>query len=586
MKKIKRTIGAGVAILLAASLSACGFFPMRPPREHQWPENAYEEPEEPLPLNAADTAETESVEVQQPSASTVLSGVQPVTMGTGAKSATIMVYMNGSDLESNSGEASTDISEMIASGIGKNVNVIIQTMGTRRWQDHGISSQTAQTYRISDGKLELVRDGLGQLDCTKKETLSEFIGFCKSNYPADRYLCLFWDHGGGPVYGFGYDEWQAEGASLTIAEMAQAFSENSDIHFDMIGMDCCIMASVETCYALSPFCKYALLSEDFESGLGWYYTDWMKKLEADPGMATPLLGKNIIDDIITDNETTEGGASACMCLFNEATIEGVLNAWKAYAYKNEEALLGTNYSREHTAKGRAGFDLWGVGDDGHYYDDDEGGYGGYDDYWDYWGYDGSNVTLDQYYISDMLALTESIDNSSEEAKNLISFLKAAVSYYGHTSDKNELTGMAVSLPYGDPDFYQEMKSVYQQIGLDQEYVGWLEQFVSASGGNDYYDFGSFDSSWGGWGSYEQEYGCNPSGGGSGEYSTCPDGYCDPEDYEGDYYDDWLYDYEDDTWYWYGDDYAYYYDDESDSCYYYDEGYDDYYYYDDGGWYGY
>ncbi|MBO5622087.1 MAG: hypothetical protein J5959_10715, partial [Butyrivibrio sp.] len=181
------------------------------------------------------------------------SDIELVSVGTGARSATVMVYMNGSDLETNAGEATTDIEEMISSGIGEKVNVIIQTMGTKEWQNYDISSKSAQTYKIEEGGLSLVRDNLGQLDCTAEGTLSEFIGFCKNNYPADRYIIVFWDHGGGPVYGFGYDEWQDdEEAGLTISEMASAFSKNSDIHFDIIGMDCCIMASMETCYAFAP----------------------------------------------------------------------------------------------------------------------------------------------------------------------------------------------------------------------------------------------------------------------------------------------------------------------------------------------
>ena len=104
-----------------------------------------------------------------------LEEVTAVDVGTDAKSATVMVYMNGSDLESESGEATADISEMLESGIGKNVNVIIQTMGTKDWQDYGISADTAQTYKIENGQLVLIRDNLGQLDSTSKDTLSEFI---------------------------------------------------------------------------------------------------------------------------------------------------------------------------------------------------------------------------------------------------------------------------------------------------------------------------------------------------------------------------------------------------------------------------
>ncbi len=476
--------------------------------------------------------------------------IEDVSVGSGAKSATIMVYMNGSDLESQSGEATTDLSEMMESGIGENVNVIVQTMGTKEWHDYDISSETAQTYKVEDGELTLLRDDLGQLDCTDGDTLSEFIGFCKNNYPADRYLLLFWNHGGGPVYGFGYDEWQPEGSSLTIAEMAQAFEENKDIHFDIIGMDCCIMASLETCYSFAPYCKYALLSEDFESGLGWSYTKWMQEFEQNPGLSTPILGKYIVDDIIADNETEEFGKSACMGLFNTSTAKNLYEAWKAYAYKNEEQLLTQNFSKMHEAKGRG--------------------------YWDNWGSDDSDVTLSDYYISDILAIVENVDKKSDEAKKLMSALKAAVAYYGHTKDKNELTGLAVAIPYGDSDFYDQLSGVFTSIGMDDEYVAWLGKFVSSD--SDYFDFDLFEDNWDGWAEYESEYGCNISGGGSCEYSYD----YDDSDYE--YYeesgDDWIYDYDSGIWYSYEGDDLYLYNDETDEIFYYDDASGEIYVYDD------
>ncbi len=519
---------------------------------------------------AAVSTETEAVSHDSNEGEAPKGEVRTISVGTSAKSATVMIYMNGSDLESEAGEASADISEMLASGIGENVNVIIQTMGTKDWQEYGISSDTAQTYKIENGKLVLIRDNLGQLDCTSEKTLSEFIGFCKSNYSAERYMFIFWNHGGGPVYGFGYDEWQPEDSSLTISEMAAAFSEHKDVRFDIIGMDCCIMANLETCYALAPFCKYSVLSEDFESGLGWSYTTWMKSFEENPGMSTPLLGKTIVDDIIKDNENEYGGDSACIGLFNESTSKNLFTAWKTYAYKNEDALLNKNYSKIHMAKGRA---------------KDKG-------FWDFWGSDESDVTLSDYYISDILALVEGIDNNSDEAKSLMSALKAAVAYYGHTSDKNELTGMSVSLPYGDSYFYERLKAVYKDIDFDEEYIDWLGQFVSTDSYDDYYNYDSFEDSWNGWGEYESEYGCNLSNG-SCEYGYDYDSgsYFDDdyEDYgyeEEGYSDDWIYDSKEDIWYLYENDTLYLYDEESDTMFYYDEYEDQIYYLDeeDDNWY--
>ena len=470
--------------------------------------------------------------------------IEPVEIGSDAQSATVMIYMNGSDLETMAGEATADLSEMIESGIGENVNVIVQTMGTKKWNDYDISSKTSQIYKVNRGKLDLVKDDLGQLDCTKSKTLSDFIDFGKKNYPADRYMLIFWDHGGGPVYGFGYDEWQNETSSLTLDEIQEALRANSDIKFDIIGMDCCIMANLETCYVLAPFCKYAVLSEDFESELGWSYTEWMKLLEENPGISTPLLGKKIIDGMIDANENDDdAGGSSTMILVNSRAVPDLMKKWTEYAYKNSDSLLGLNYSKLHMARGRGFMDI----------------------IFDSWDDDDSYVTMDNYYVSDMLSIVESVGQEDESTGNLRSSLKACVAYFGHTSDKNELTGLAVSLPYGDRSFYDELVSVYSKCGFDEEYIDWLERFVSAEGTDDYCDYSGFEDSWCGWQTYEEGW------------ESC-------ETYEDS--EDWEYDYEENIWYLYEDGNVYLYDDESDMMFFYDEYEDELYYYDeeDDDWY--
>ena len=470
--------------------------------------------------------------------------IDPMEAGSDARSATVMIYMNGSDLETKAGEATTDLAEMVESGIGRNVNVIVQTMGTKRWHDYDISSKTSQIYRVNRGRMELVKDDLGQLDCTKASTLSDFIAFGKKNYPADRYMLIFWDHGGGPVYGFGYDDRKTNTESLTLDEIQEALRKNSDIGFDIIGMDCCIMASLETCYVLEPFCKYAVLSEDFESGLGWSYTEWMKLLEENPGVSTPLLGKKIIDGMIEANENDdEAGASSTMVLVNEKFVSDLMKAWTEYAYKNSDNLFDLNYSKLHLAKGRGLLELL----------------------FDSWDDDESLVTMENYYVSDMLSIVESVERNDGSTDRLRRALKDCVAYFGHTSDVNELTGLAVSLPYGDREYYNRLVDVYSNCGFEEEYIDWLAGFVGADGTDDYCDYSEFEDSWCGWQTYEEGW------------ESCDT----DEDFE-----DWEYDYEEKVWYLCEDGVIYLYDDESGILFFYDEEEDALYYYDeeDDDWY--
>ncbi|MCR5590646.1 MAG: hypothetical protein K6F73_03875 [Lachnospiraceae bacterium] len=503
-----------------------------------------EEPEETEENDESQEAAGNSVHRDNDSDELENIDVEPVEIGNDAESATIMIYLNGSDLETKAGEATTDISEMIKSGAGENVNVIIQTMGTKRWHDYDISSETSQIYRIHNGECELVKDNLGQLDCTASKTLADFIDYGKKNYPADRYMLIFWDHGGGPVYGFGYDEWQPDTASLTLDEIQDALKKNSDISFDIIGMDCCIMANLETCYVLSPFCKYAVLSEDFESGLGWSYTEWMKLIEENPGISTPLLGKKIIDNMISANEEDDDeGGSSTMILVNEKAVPDLVKKWTEYAYKNTEKLLGSNYSKLHKAIGR----------------------GFFESFFDSWDDDDSYVTMEDFYVSDMMSIVENVGEEGVSTDNLRSSLKDCVAYFGHTSDKNELTGLAISLPYGDRSYYDRLVKVYSKCGFDEKYINWLEKFVGAEGSSNYCDYSEFEDSWSGWETYEEGW------------ESC-DG---SEDFE-----DWEYDYEEKLWYLYEDGNVYLYDDESDMMFFYDEYEDEIYYYDedDDDWY--
>lgn len=56
---------------------------------------------------------------------------------------------------------------------------------------------------------------------TRKSALTDFISFAAGQYPADRYFLILWDHGGGTMGGYGYDELY-EDESLSLADLSEA----------------------------------------------------------------------------------------------------------------------------------------------------------------------------------------------------------------------------------------------------------------------------------------------------------------------------------------------------------------------------
>lgn len=513
--------------------------------------------------------------------------------GNGEDTVTIMMYVNGSNLETDDNEATTDLSEVIkGAGTSDKVNIVVQTMGTKKWSTKlGISSKETERYKLDGNGLTKVSSGLGQLDCTKESTLSDFIKWSAANYPADRYILMFWDHGGGSVYGFGYDEWVSdEEATLTIDEIQSALN-SAGVYFDFIGMDCCIMATLETACAFYDYADYAILCEDFESGLGWYYTNWINAIYENTSVATTKLGEIICDDMIGANEQNSSwGDDAIMAVFDLGTIKVLYQAWVEFAYANEDTLLNKNYSRAMTPKkgGRLHPLLSTIKS----------------------SYGEEEYSLEDYYEVDIMAAASSIDSDESEA------LKAAVSgtlvYVTATAGDAHLTGVAVTLPYGSYNDYELITEIFTNIGLDEDYVDWLGKFIDAEGASSYYNYSSFDDDWDGWDYYDDDYDwddwdCSTGSCGfsSWDYEDSYNYYYDDDDDDWYYYwsdyDDWYYDWDDDDdyyYYWddddwddddwyYNDDYDYGWDDDDwyddDDDWYYDDD-DDWYYDDDDDWY--
>lgn len=382
--------------------------------------------------------------------------------GNGRDQVTVMLYINGSNLETDYGCATTDIREMVSADLSDKVSVVIQTMGTREWQDFDIASDHAQRFLIEDHDLTLVDDSLDQEDCTDPKTLSDFIAWSAKNYPADRYILILWNHGGGSVDGFGYNQWGRYSDSLTLDEMQTALQDGG-VLFDFIGMDSCIMSSIEICYALYDYCDYMILSEDFESSLGWSYKGWLTALAENTSIDTVSLGKIIIDDMVTANEKNHReGMASTLALIDQKYVPVLFEEWKNFAYANTEQLLACNYSREVIRSGRPlsirrkHSPLIKV-----------------------------DSELQEYYVTDMLAVVASIN--STYSKSMTVHLNNAIAYYNYTENNSGLTGLSVTLPYGDRSFYRDQEKIYTLCGIDKEYIEWLEQFTTVTDDPDTYD---------------------------------------------------------------------------------------------------
>ncbi len=275
-----------------------------------------------------------------------------VIYGDGSDQNTIMVYMCGADLESRSAMATRDLQEMLSATTGNNVNIIVYTGGAKTWQNNTISSSVNQIYRINNGQLTCLNKNAGTGAMTDPNTLTSFIQYCSSNFPANRMDLIFWNHGGGSVSGYGYDEKNPTAGSMSLAGIDQALKAGG-VSFDFIGFDACLMATLENALMLDDYADYLIASEETEPGIGWYYTNWLTKLSENPGMDTIEIGKIIADDFVSECASSCKGQKTTLSVIDLAECAAVVPDALTDFSKGTTDLIATSYQTVSNARYQA-----------------------------------------------------------------------------------------------------------------------------------------------------------------------------------------------------------------------------------------
>ena len=208
---------------------------------------------------------------------------------------TILVYLCGTDLESENGAAAADISEMMDANASDDVHIVFQTGGTNGWS-LDISDSAIQRYALENGGISLVEE-LPDANMGDPGTLSDFVSWGLENYPADNMGLVFWNHGGGSISGVCFDE-KNDSDSLSLREIDSALNsvyEKMPKKFEFIGFDACLMSTLETANILVPYANYMFASEEVEPGGGWNYTDIVNYLGENPSANGAELGEMLCE---------------------------------------------------------------------------------------------------------------------------------------------------------------------------------------------------------------------------------------------------------------------------------------------------
>lgn len=245
---------------------------------------------------------------------------------------TVLIYLEGTNLEENEARATANIKEMLAAASAPHLNVVLTTGAADKSvaTDPVTSWRTVKRHLIKDGKIQELQD-LGPLNMGMPEVLTDFIRWGQTTFPADKYILIFWDHGSGPLWGFG-GNFGTNTSGMSLMQIRKAIGDAVSVtgrKLELIGFDACLMASVEIAANLAPFASFMVASEEIIPKAGWDYRFFLNYLAAHPEADGLATGTAIANGYLAKTESETD--TYTLSVIDLARIDAVLAAIDDFA---------------------------------------------------------------------------------------------------------------------------------------------------------------------------------------------------------------------------------------------------------------
>ena len=346
---------------------------------------------------------------------------------------TIMIYMIGSNLESEAGLATWDLKEIKRAAFTEDTNVILQTGGCTDWSNSNkfCKDKKVQRFELVDGEFEEL-DNLGKVSMVDQDTLYDFIKYASKKYPAEDYVLILWDHGGGIPVGYGVDEMYPDDM-MYIYQIGEAI-EKSGVHFDSIVFDACNMCTLETCMALKDSADYLIGAESYVNGTGLSYTNWMNGLAETP-VSKGMYREQIVSDYM--DYCQKRGMVASMSVISLRHIDAVYDAYVDYIKMLKDDLETSCFSDISTARNDCGI------------------------------YEYTDCV-------DLVTLAGKYENNA--SSSLINTVVSAVDYT--ESDFSFGHGVMAYFPFDELYDYDNGRTIFDKLSYDEDVVKFYDELVS------------------------------------------------------------------------------------------------------------
>ncbi len=257
-----------------------------------------------------------------------------------------------------------DVNEMEAVGSSPDVNIVVQLDRSSEYVDNdGDWSETRRYYIQQDDNTDVITspvvESLGETNTGDPNSIADFAIWGITNYPAQKYMLVLWDHGGAWI---SHSSDEDTGDDVDLPEFKAALdrikAETGIDKFDVLGFDMCLMGQVEVMETIAPYARYGIGSEENEPGAGWFYV-FLDELVKDPSMDGAQLSAHVVDyfmyflrEVIGDQDVY---GLAAMDLSQGPAMLQALDAFTAAVSANPEAALSPIADARNNTIGYGGF---------------------------------------------------------------------------------------------------------------------------------------------------------------------------------------------------------------------------------------
>ena len=366
----------------------------------------------------------------------------------------MMLYMVGSNLETDYGMASMDLGEIVESGFDTDLmDVYVCTGGAKEWWVDEISDDQITVYKLTTKDINEVKV-LEETSMAKASTLTDFIDTVYEDTDADCYSLVLWNHGAGAVVGFGADE-NNNFDCMSTPDMIKAVTDSELIkngdYFEWMGFDACLMGMMEVADAFSPYVHYMIASEETEPGFGWDY-HFLSNVDSAEDLYGEQVSKYIIDKYADFYDSGVYQTDYVLACYDLTKSANMVNSFEQFIAATQQDLSAGNYSE--IAQKR--------------------------DYTKSFGKVGG-VSL--YDCVDLYNFAQNFSNTHhEEASTLMNSIDDMVVYM--STNMGRTNGVSFYFPYSNKEYAQEWIDIYETMNFSEGYVYFLREFTGILNGDE------------------------------------------------------------------------------------------------------